>query len=478
MDHTRGHGHGRQEDRQTAIRRALRGVVGDAKFEMWFNRAASIDLHDGQIRIVADAAFIAEWIERVHRDDLHAVAESLLGDREAWTIEVRSPADNDGPDPAVDDDGAAVLKKPRVTSADAHRPPLRQFDDFIVGPSNELAFRAARRLAEDVDGGEISPLFLHGECGVGKTHLLRAIRHAFAERVGARAVRYVTGEQFTNEYLAALRDDSIDQFRARIRRLSLLCIDDVHFMANKSATQYEFLQTMIAIEGTGARVVLASDEHPRHIKQVSQPLVSRFLSGMVAKIDRPDLETRLKLIDRLFDRRGLRATDVAAEMIAAHCVGSVRELQGAITRIAAVQHLMPDQSAEPGVVGAVVVERVLMEAGAQPSTPVQPAVIIDITCETLGVTRSDFCGPGRHRRLVAARGLAALLCRSMTTLSYPEIARAMGRSNHSTVYTAAKRLRGQIDAGERLSLVDGAADVSLRELADQIRHAVMRARRR
>jgi chromosomal replication initiator protein len=226
---------------------------------------------------------------------------------------------------------------------------LRRLEDFVVGESNRLAFAAACRVVDIDDGHGLSVLFVHGECGVGKTHLLQGICRRSIERTGRPgSVRYVTGEQFTNEFIAAVRTNTLDAFRARMRKLDLLAIDDVHFLSNKVRTQSEFLYTLDAIGLGGAKIVMASDDHPRHIKRFNQALVSRFISGMVVKVDRPDRCTRLELIRRLASVRSLSLNDAAVDTIAGQCVGSVRELEGAITRLAAVTTLLH----EPHVNGA------------------------------------------------------------------------------------------------------------------------------
>jgi chromosomal replication initiator protein len=381
-------------------------------------------------------------------------------------------------------------------------PTLRRLDEFVVGQSNRLAYSTACRLIESADGPTVSPLFIHGECGLGKTHLLQGICRRSADLSGRPGhVRYVTGEQFTNEYIASIRNDTVDEFRKTIRRLDLLAIDDVHFLSNKVRTQGEFLHTLDAIDLTGARVVLASDEHPRLIKKFSQALISRFLSGMVVQIDRPDRPTRIAIVRRLARARHLPIKDGAVEAIASRCVGSVRELEGAVTKLAALWALQHDMAptgddasapasaarrngaarkaaksgaAGPGEVGLVLVEQLFKDHGWKPPTPVRIATVIDVICRRLGIGRADLMGSSRHRRVVLGRGLVAALGRELTTHSYPEIARAMGRSFHSTIHTAEQRLRRQVDENHMATLDEAQAPMPLRELVDQLRHEITR----
>jgi chromosomal replication initiator protein len=359
---------------------------------------------------------------------------------------------------------------------------FRRLEDFVVGESNRLGFAASEQFG---DGSAEAPsiLFIHGECGVGKTHLIQGLCRRRLERAPRQVIRYVTAEQFTNEYIASVRAGTLDEFRKRLRRVDLLAIDDIHFFANKTATQAEFLHTIDAIDLTGARIALVSDEHPRHIRRFSQSLVSRFLSGMVVKIDRPDRLTRVELVRRLARDRGLDLTTAAEDAVAGRCAGSIREVEGAITRLGALVELdgLRGQIG-PGTVERLLGDEALVSVGSQ---PIRLGKIIEGVCERLRVNREDLLGSGRHARTVVARGVVAHLARELTTHSYPEIARALGRDTHSAVHTAAKRLRTMIDGDERIAAGGERAGgekasgekcggESIREVVDQLRHDLAR----
>ena len=486
------------------FREALAAELGAHRFGLWFEHGTKAEATDGTIAISAPNAYVADWIGRNFRDAMQRAAIIALG-AEA-TISITTAANStethsnstekaqlhtsftnprgaplrDGTnngrgviDGAVDGatDGA---NESRRRFASGQRTPrsaaLRRLEDFIVGDSNRLAFAASQQVGE---GSADAPpiLFLHGECGVGKTHLIQGLCRRRSERAPKQIVRYVTAEQFTNEYIAAVRDGSLDQFRKRLRRLDLLAIDDVHFLANKTATQAEFLHTIDAIDLSGARVALVSDEHPRHIRRFSQSLVSRFLSGMVVKVERPDRGTRSELVRRLASERGLDLTTAAEDAVAGRCAGSIREIEGAITRLGALVEL----DGVRGQIGPGTVERLLGHDG-QTNTgaaPIRLAAIVEAVCDRMRVNREDLLGSGRHARTVVARGVVAHLARELTTHSYPEIARALGRDTHSTVHTAAKRLKGLLDADARIA-VGGEA---VREVVDQLRHDLARGGR-
>jgi chromosomal replication initiator protein len=254
----------------------------------------------------------------------------------------------------------------------------------------------------------------------------------------------------------------------------------VHFLSNKVRTQSEFLHTLDEIDLGGSRVVLASDEHPRLIKKFSQALISRFLSGMVVRIDRPDRDTRIALVNRLARQRGLRLSDAAIETITSRCVGSIRELEGAVTKLSAlhaVQHgatMNGSRSRNGEDVGLVLVEQLFKDHGWSPPVPVRIGTVIDVVCDRICTSRTDLMGSSRHRKVVLGRALVAYLARDLTTHSYPEIARELGRSYHSTIHTAEQRLRRQMTEQEVVDLCDASRPLPLRELVDQLRHEVHR----
>ncbi len=492
-----------QHDRsaQAATRRIserLAQRIGHHTYHMWFGDTTRLQVEGSCVRVATESRFVADWINGHFRQELNGAAREALG--ESAEVDLRVIPDLFGGDagpeePAGPSTDMAPVPAPSTNWSEAGHGPaaaapmtLRRLEDFVVGSSNRLAFTAAGRIAAGV-AGSTSPLFIHGDCGVGKTHLLQGIAHAVcsgaASARGARrtTARYMTAEQFTNEYINAIRTKTIDRFRRRIRRLGLLAIDDVHFLLNKTATQREFLHTIDAMDLAGSRIVLASDGHPLRLGFM-QALSSRFVAGMVAGIDRPDRETRITLIHRLAAARGQRVSDVAAEKIAGHCVGSVRELQGAINRLAAM-HLVTggngarrcngsnDQDVPD--IGLVLVEQLLSQGNWRPRTPLHINTVIDTVCARLVVSRADLLATGRHRRVVTARGVVAYLGRTMTTLSYPEIAQALGRKHHSTVHTAVSRMTRHLKDRRRVEVSDHGESMCVCELVDQLRHEILKA---
>lgn len=346
---------------------------------------------------------------------------------------------------------------------------LLRLEDIVVGEANRIAFSAAERMCLDKCPASFSPLFIHGGCGLGKTHMLQGIARRMQERRPSTRVLYTTGEAFTNAYIAAVKGGTLESFRTAYRRIDVLCIDDVHFFSNKQATQGELLHTLDAIGLQGARVIMASDEHPKKVRAFSSQLVSRFMSGMVVKVESPDAKMREDLVRALAARRGMVLEPAAVRLIAlqpGHQDSSVRDLAGDLTRVGAMAEVHPELVGDSGVIGVLLVRKALgVEGGGVGGgrgRPVRAEAIVELVCRTLRVEMHELTGRGRHPRVVLARSAATWLCRALTTHSFPEIARAIGRPNHSTVVTAHQRICKHAEAQRPLVLGRG---VELPELA-------------
>ncbi len=474
--------------------------VGAEGYRRYFEHQTLVKYAGGRVEVTVPTGFVADLIGRRYGESLKRAAREELG---APGVELTFRIDRGafvegGRIPGRDERGGAghgnhVAGHAQSHAARAIRPPAPsryQLEDFEVGESNQLAFAAAQTLLSPECPKSARLLFIHGPCGVGKTHLLHGVAGAARQRGGG--VLYTTAEAFTNEFITAVQGNKLPSFRGRYRGLSLLCIDDVQFLQNKKATQTELLHTFDAIDLGGAKVVLASDEHPRRVQKLSEALVSRFMAGMVVRVDPPEPALRAKIVTRLAAKRGLKIDEAGAALIAARCGGpapTARDVEGVLTRIEAIRGL-PARGESEGTVGLILIRRAMGmtdqdgEAPSRPVRPVRMTLIIEEVCRVLRVETSELFGKGRHKRVVLARSMCAVLGRWLTTMSYPEIARAMGRPNHSTVVTAVKRLQDQMAAdlmaapylaGELDGLAGDLAGLSLRMLAQQLRSDVLRA---
>jgi len=325
------------------------------------------------------------------------------------------------------------------------RPRLRHdVESFIVGPSNQLAYNTALYVAE-FPGAQYNPLFIHGACGLGKTHLLQGLCRKFIETHATKRWMYLTGEEFTNEFLSALRANRVDGFRRKMRELDLLVIDDVHFLGGKRATQEEFLHTFNAIEAMGRQVVMASDNHPKLIEEFGESLINRFVSGMVVRIDPPNFGTRCDILRALSVRMGLPLSDEVIGWVARRVTQNVRELEGAMTRVAAHVTL----TGRPADVATA--QASLGDLDRQLVAPVRPENIMQSVCNYFGLENKDLMSGRRQRTISLARSVAMYLVRKTAKLSFPEIGTRMGKRNHSTVISACRRIERAVQHNEKLA---------------------------
>ncbi|MEM9251489.1 MAG: DnaA/Hda family protein [Planctomycetota bacterium] len=472
----------------------LSARIGRRQYAMWFERSAKLRLDDkGEaVRVAVPNRFVADWIERHFESDVAAAAGASAGRDVRVEIDVdpgafsrQDSVASGGVEPQDASDKQARRAKskrrhPTDTAALLARRGLRhRLEQFVTGPSNELAHAATCRLADEAVAGARShaPLFLHGGCGLGKTHLLQGACRRVLEQTPDAGVLYLTGEQFTNDYITAVRTGKLDDFRRRMRSLELLALDDLHFLSNKSATQQEFLHSFDQIDLGGARVILASDSHPRLIDKFSEQLVSRCVQGLVVQVSRPDADTRRRLVAAMARRRGLVLEPVAEALLASEVGsdGSVREIEGLLTKLHALITLAGDHEATAQPVGRHWVDR-LMHGEHRSTTRrrVHYEHIVAVVTQELGVTEAQLAGRGRHSQVVLARAVLIRLCRELTTMSFPEIARAMGKSNHSTVITADQRLKRQIDEGLTARLAGHDESMPIADLLDRFRRSVTR----
>lgn len=443
------------------LREELTKSLGARPYRMWFSETTMTCSKDG-VEILAATPFAARWIEQRFSAVIGDAATEAFG--QTTPVQIHTSKQVATPDHQHSPPNHSKLQtrlKPKRQ--------LRGFDQFVVGTCNRLAWSAAKQLVQE-DGKSISPLFIHGVCGVGKTHLLQAICKEAAKTTKGR-VRFVTAEQFTNEFIASSRTGDFQRFRTRYRNLDLLAIDDIHFVASKTKTQDELLHTLDAAGLRGARLALASDEDPRYIRRLNRALANRFVAGMVVEIDRPDRDTRLAIIEKLLFSRGISMTPAAIDRLSSQAVGSVREVEGAVTRVTAAVQFLSRQHKD--VVGIDDVERVL-RATPPTSHPIRMQDIVDVTSKRLGITAETLTGTSRSARVVLARSIAAFLGRSLTMMSFPELAIALGRKNHSTVHAAARRIENRLkqDSNTEGSVRIGDEEITVQELLDQLTWAI------
>ncbi len=427
---------------------ALQERIGPQKYSAWFRHGTQLTVEDTCVKVSVPNPFVANWIETHYQPEIAAVAEAQTGRKRPVVVTI-DPALNGTLRQRQLDTQAEIVSR-ATHGRGRERTPLRpitlrhELSDFVVGASNKLAYSTASAMTSG-EKPPFNPLFIHGSCGVGKTHLLQGVCNAARRlRRDGRAIRwrYVTGEQFTNEYIAAVRKKTYEQFRSRYRNLDLLAIDDVHFLAAKKATQDEFLHTFNAIESAGKRVVMASDAHPRMVGDLNEQLISRFVAGMVVRIESPDQATRLKILRRRAERMKLQCSPEVLEYIAMHVRGSVRELEGALIKLAALSAI------QGGAVSLELATQAMADHLARTDSAVTVGDIEAAVATYFGITPADIHSSRRTRTVSVARMIAMFLARRHTRMSFPEIGRFMGK-NHSSVVLAVQRMEKLLsDDGE------------------------------
>lgn len=366
------------------------------------------------------------------------------------------PAEQPGAAPGGDEgsERPAAPAPGRGSSPQPQLDPRYTFDTFVIASSNRFAHAAAQSVAE-TPARSYNPLFIYGEAGLGKTHLLHAIGNYVNEHFPGRHVRYVTTETYMNEFVDAIRNAATADFKRRYRECDVLLIDDVQFMERKESLQEEFFHTFNSLYGASKQIVLTSDRPPKAIATLEDRLRSRFLSGLITEVQPPELETRLAILQTKAERQQVAVPDDVLEFIASNVKDNIRELEGALIRVTAYASL----NRQP--LSLALAEDVLSDivAAGQPRR-ITPQVILDATSETFGFTIEELTGPNRRRPLVTARQISMYVFRELTDFSYPAIGREFGGRDHATVIHAVSKIEGLMK--ERRQIYNQVTDLIVR----------------
>ncbi len=320
--------------------------------------------------------------------------------------------------------------------AQARLNPRYIFETFVIGDSNRFPHAAAVAVAE-APAKAYNPLFIYGDSGLGKTHLLHAIGHYTLKLYPNTRVKYVSSEEFTNDFINSIRDDRQQAFQRRYRDVDVLLVDDIQFLENKERTQEEFFHTFNVLHDGEKQIVISSDRSPKQLSALEDRLRSRFEWGLMTDITPPDLETRIAILSKKAATERLPVPPDVLEYIATHIERNIRELEGALIRVAAFASL--NKSHVDRTLAEIVLRDLIPDAGNPDITAIQ---IMNATAAYFGVSMDDLCGTSRSRVLVTARQIAMYLCRELTDLSLPKIGQHFGGRDHTTVMHADRKIRG------------------------------------
>ncbi|CAN5858509.1 chromosomal replication initiator protein DnaA [soil metagenome] len=446
----------------TNCQASLQAQVSDAVWRSTFQDIRAIDAHDDALLLAVPNAMVKDRVENRYLLLVEHTVRDLGGEPLRIHLEVRPAAAEPSlfSDPLEDRLGTVpelVLDRPvlRPASGEGDKRNLT-FDDFVTGTSNRFAHAAALAVAE-TPGRSYNPLFIYGDAGLGKTHLLQAIRHYVEENYPHYAVRYVTSETFLNEFIESIRLNTSAEFKRRYRDVDVLLVDDIQFLEGRKETQEEFFHTFNALHEGRRQLVLSSDRPPDAISTLENRLRSRFKMGLITDIQPPDLETRLAILRKKTEGEPVPVPDDVLEFIATNITDNIRELEGALNRVSALGKLVkaPLTLAEA--------ETHLHDIlGDRQPRPITPKLILEHTSTMFDFTIEEIKGKSRQRPLVTARQVAMYVFRELTDLSYPAIAREFGGRDHTTVIHAVEKIKALM--GERRQIYD-----QVTELVTQIR---------
>jgi chromosomal replication initiator protein len=453
---------------ESSLRSAVAERLGDARFGLWFGEGVRLGVDGDALEVGVPNAFFREWIQSHFAGNLIEAGQAVTGRRLRLTfrvpdeaelkvgdvIEAPIPAAATGRRPQV----AALSREESQPSVPRERPrsqprPARRLEDFVTGPCNRLAYAAALDLVQTA-GETFNPLVVHAGVGLGKTHLLEGISHALRTRYPGLRVISATAEAFTNGFLEAMRTNALGSFRSRYRGAGALIVDDVHFLAAKRATQDEFLHTFNALTVEGVPIVLAADQHPRLIGRLREELATRFLGGMVVKLEAPDPATRRAILKAKAAARGVDVPDPVIGYIADRLRASVRELEGALHSLIAHAVLMGKR------IDLALAQSALRDTIRHTAQTVAIRDIERAVCQLFQVEAEALRSESRARTLSYPRMLAMYLARKHTGAAYSEIGRYFGGRNHSTVISAEKKVVGWLRDEQRNGLLAGFETVS------------------
>ena len=332
--------------------------------------------------------------------------------------------------------------------------PKYTFETFVIGSSNRFAHAAAVAVAE-APAKAYNPLFIYGDSGLGKTHLLHAIGHYAQTLYPGVKVRYVSSEEFTNDFINMIRDGKQDGFRRRYRDVDVLLVDDIQFLENKEGTQEEFFHTFNTLHNASKQIVISSDRAPKRLVTLEDRLRSRFEWGLLTDVQPPELETRIAILRRKAIQEGLNAPPEVLEYIASRISTNIRELEGALIRVTAFASLNR-QSVDLQLAEIVLKDLIPEAQGPQ----ITIATIMGQTASYFGLSMEDLSGTSRSRVLVTARHIAMYLCRELTDLSLPKIGQQFGGRDHTTVMNADRKIRSLM--AERRSIYNQVTELTNR----------------
>ncbi|MDI1471822.1 MAG: chromosomal replication initiator protein DnaA [Thermodesulfovibrio sp.] len=406
--------------------------VGEPTFDLWFSPIKFLNIKNSEIFIEVPNRFFKDWIE----DNFPSLIKEAFHQVTGNNYEINYIISGKEPEQLTIDEKIKQVKRGNLN-------PKYTFDTFVVGPSNQFAHAASLRVAEN-PGFSYNPLFIYGGVGLGKTHLINAIGNFILDKNPDLNVCYISSEQFTGEFVSAIRHEKMPEFRQKYRTVDIFLVDDIQFIAGKDSTQEEFFHTFNELYSKQKQIVISSDRPPMEISDITDRLRSRFGMGLIADIQPPEIETRLAILYKKAEREGIVLPEDVAYFIASRVKSNVRELEGSLIKLCAYISLTKVP------ITLEIAKQVLKDLLPDENKPITIEIIQKTVCESLGIKMQDIKSKKRTKEISNARKLAMYITKKLTNLSLSEIGNAFGGKDHATVIYACKQIEKEKEKDENL----------------------------
>lgn len=420
------------------IKGILSRELSEQSYKTWFEPVKCLSLTESALTIGVPDSYYGQWLKNHYHDLLSSAIEEAVGsgrDINYQVQEIRANATQ-----ANAQISASKSSQLKLNQQDARNDSLNNkytFDNFVVGPGNRFCHAAAMAICE-APAKQYNPLFIYGQVGLGKTHLMQSIAHEMRLKHPEAKILYISSEIFTNQLISAIQNRSTTQFRARYRTLDLLLIDDIHFIAEKEATQEEFFHTFNSLYDAHKQIVVSSDRPPKDIPGLEERLVSRFGWGLVADMQLPDFETRVAILKKKMEKEIVAVPDDVLFFIANKIRSNIRELEGALIRVVAYCSLT-GQVIEPRVV-----QDILKDSLKEEEKKISIDMVQRTVAEYFHISIGDLRAKTRSRSIARPRQIAMYLIRTLTSHSLPEIGEYFGGRDHTTVLHAFNKMKDEM----------------------------------
>ena len=429
----------------TQCKEALKERLNPHNYETWIEPLDCVSYRGKSLVLSVPSTFYTEWINEHYKDNILDILENLSGERPSLSFEINKDASvkKESRDKKQTQESSPDLKVLSQIRAKSNLNEKYTFNNFVVGKSNEFCNASAKAVSSRI--GEVyNPLFIYGGVGLGKTHLMQAIGNAVLEKNPGASVMYTSSEKFVNNLINAIQKGSMTSFRKKFRSLDLLLVDDIQFIGGKERTQEEFFHTFNALFEMKKQIVVSSDKFPKDITNLEERLRSRFAWGLIADIQPPELETKIAILKKLAKINGFNLGEDVAAYLAGKVKSNIRELEGCLARVMAYASLTGKS------IDLEMAKETLMGIYDDTSRMVDIRQIQKAVCDYYKIKLSDIKSKSRSKKVVVPRQIASYLCREYTNTSLPEIGRAFGGRDHTTVMHSVEKIKRELEVNTQL----------------------------